>query len=140
MSSIKPKAGFNFYLSCDVNIQVHAPRHHVQTHFFYINAREQVKIKVASLQGTLPSLRQHALEARESVQPSALFVEAKLTTPEETLGLETKTTYADSQPLGCTWDEWLTFCVKVNMFLVMRGPCSMLITPQHKPSTHCWSR
>jgi hypothetical protein len=91
----------------------------------YASPLYQVKAKVVNLQGQLPIHRPQRLEDLTQLQPAALYVEAKLHTPEEMIGLETKTTYAESLQDGCLWNEWLTFCVKV------RPPSVYLLSPFH---------
>eukprot|EP00878_Enallax_costatus_P036478 GHUV01040968.1.p1 GENE.GHUV01040968.1~~GHUV01040968.1.p1 ORF type:complete len:502 (+),score=176.25 GHUV01040968.1:517-2022(+) len=87
----KSKPEWRFYLSCDIDIQV--------------------KVKVCSLFGTLPCLKSRQYQLG-SFRPSAVFVVAQLVASGEVLGLETKTTYAETTVEGCSWAEWLTFCAK----------------------------
>jgi hypothetical protein len=73
----------------------------------------QVKVRICSLYGCLPGVRrQHDLQ--EAAQPTAAFAVAQLVAGGEVLGLEAKTTYAETMLEGCNWSEWLTFCVKVR--------------------------
>jgi hypothetical protein len=72
----------------------------------------QVKVKVAALHGQLPYVQQVS-EQLGHFHPTAAFVVATLSAGGEVLGLETQTTYAETQQEGCMWAEWLTFCVKV---------------------------
>lgn len=43
---------------------------------------------------------------------------ARLVAGGEELGLETKTTFAEAVPGGCSWDEQLTLCLKVRLVAV----------------------
>jgi hypothetical protein len=88
------KPEWRFYLSCDVDLPV--------------------KVKVASCSGALPYVARRAEQQPGPPQPTAAFVVAQLVAGGEVLGLETKTTYADTGCEGCLWDEWLTFCIKVG--------------------------
>lgn len=62
--------------------------------------------------GILPGLRRKR-DQLGGFQPTATVAVAQLIASGEVLGLETKTTYAETTMEGCSWSEWLTFCVKV---------------------------
>jgi hypothetical protein len=77
----------------------------------------QVKVRICSLYGCLPGVRRkHDLQ--EAAQPTAAFAVAQLVAGGEVLGLEAKTTYAETMLEGCNWGEWLTFCVKVGAWSI----------------------
>lgn len=84
------KSKFTFFLSCDVNLQV--------------------KLKVASLQGVLPCLKNN-VEGKNLI-PVAAYVVARLSSGDQTLGLETRTVYSEVALQGCSWSEWLVICAK----------------------------
>lgn len=71
----------------------------------------QVKVKVVGLCGRLP-LRRKQPEDGPSCRPTAAHVVATLIADGEVLGLECKTTYAETSLQECSWSQWLTFCVK----------------------------
>jgi hypothetical protein len=76
---------------------------------------------VCSLYGCLPGVRRkHDLQ--EAAQPTAAFAVAQLVAGGEVLGLEAKTTYAETMLEGCNWSEWLTFCVKVGLGNSVNSP------------------
>lgn len=74
----------------------------------------QVKLRVCHLFGVLPSNRNNVQLGISGPSSAALFVTARLLADGESWGLETKTTYAESDRYACTWGEWLTFCIKVH--------------------------
>lgn len=79
----------------------------------------QVKVKVNALHGHLPYVKQ-CCEQLGHFHPTAAFVVAQLSAGGEVLGLETQTTYAETLQEGCSWAEWLTFCVKVGEWVGRR--------------------
>lgn len=76
----------------------------------------QVRVKVNSLHGVLPYVQQ-AQDQLGHFHPTAAFVVASLSAGGEVLGLQTQTTYTDTLQEGAMWAEWLTFCVKVCLYL-----------------------
>lgn len=96
-------------------------------HFFW-----QVKLKVCSLNGQLPSFR-HSYDQLDGCRPTAAYVVARLVAGSETLGLETKTTYVESTPTGCNWGEWLTLCIKVSINIM----ASQKQYSQYQAMRHC---
>lgn len=114
------KPAFSFYLSCDINVAC--------------------RVRVSDLQGQLASFRAH-YDDNSDAKPTAVFVVARITSCEETLGLETRTTYVDSSPSGCVWGEWLTFCVKVRIASYPPPPwlasCPNLLSPAETAERLC---
>jgi hypothetical protein len=72
-------------------------------------------VRVNEYQGQLPS-HQHDEEhlSSSSRSSTAVHVVASLTAGGNILGLETRTTYTESNACGSEWGEWLVFCVKVG--------------------------
>ncbi|KAF6260720.1 phosphatidylinositol 3-kinase [Scenedesmus sp. NREL 46B-D3] len=99
----KGKPEWRFYLSCDVDLQASTAA--------LAAATAAVRVRVCSLYGCLPGVRR-THDLREAAQPTAAFAVAQLVAGGEVLGLEAKTTYAETMLEGCNWSEWLTFCVK----------------------------
>eukprot|EP00200_Dunaliella_tertiolecta_P009890 CAMPEP_0202375868 /NCGR_PEP_ID=MMETSP1127-20130417/6472_1 /ASSEMBLY_ACC=CAM_ASM_000462 /TAXON_ID=3047 /ORGANISM="Dunaliella tertiolecta, Strain CCMP1320" /LENGTH=1054 /DNA_ID=CAMNT_0048973485 /DNA_START=2551 /DNA_END=5712 /DNA_ORIENTATION=+ len=82
---------FAYYLSHDINLQV--------------------RVRICEFLGLLPSQKQQLQDVSGS-RSTAVYVVASLTAGGNILGLETRTTYAESNACGSEWGEWLVFCVK----------------------------
>jgi hypothetical protein len=97
-------------------------------------------VHISALHGRLPRFRDglHADDdgggsaraaaaaaiAVPATRPSAVYVAASLVAGGEVLGLETRSAYAEAGPAGAAWSEWVTFCVKVYVFV---GACVFLL-------------
>lgn len=93
----------------------------------------QVKVKVCGLYGCLPYVRR-CQDQLGSCHPTAAFAVAQLVAGGEVVGLETKTTYAETTAEGCSWSEWLTFCVKVQQHRGASLALHLLVHSPQRPS------
>lgn len=85
---------------------------------------------MCSLVGRLPYVTRSA-DSGGHARPSAAYVVALLVAGGEVLGLEVKTTYAETSVEGAVWAEWLTFCVKV------RGLCAAQLCAAGRATLCC---
>lgn len=83
----------------------------------------QVELRVEGLYGQLRTYRAALGPGGQSVRPSAVCVEAVLSSHGEAVGIPVCTPYVDAALWGCEWDAvQLTFPVKVRcMVLDGRG-------------------
>ncbi|MEW5302904.1 MAG: hypothetical protein WDW36_005643 [Sanguina aurantia] len=132
------KPAFQFHLSCDINLQVKVcivdllgtlPSFRLATTPLHrlAAANHALSSPPSSPSSLFPSTHtpgsvgsgsshQHSVDPDPDSIPSGLptgvHVVACLSAAEDVLGLECRTTYANSGPMGVAWSEWLTFCVK----------------------------
>jgi len=92
----------------------------------------QVRVRVCEFLGPLPSQKHSQDTSVSRPSSTAVYVVASLSAGGNILGLETRTTYAESNPCGSEWGEWLVFCFKVRGKLP-HAPCSLIITGSNNP-------
>lgn len=130
MATTRGKApSYNFYLSCDINLQV------------------SLSVSHLLIGGGHPAMGSHetgqlaAVNSSSSLPASAMHVIARLTSDEgeQLLALETQTCYRNASThslpsslsggggggglctTACIWNEMLTFCVKVVFYSLVQG-------------------
>eukprot|EP00967_Tisochrysis_lutea_P082942 scaffold115013_cov21-Tisochrysis_lutea.AAC.2 len=109
---------FAYYLSHDINLQVGSnsllPSNlcsKAKQDLIALARTMQVRVRICEFLGLLPSQKQQLQDVSGS-RSTAVYVVASLTAGGNILGLETRTTYAESNACGSEWGEWLVFCVK----------------------------
>lgn len=72
-----------------------------------------MRVRVDRLHGLIPAYRVSQLDVG-SLRPSALYVEARLCSHGEVLGIPLRTEFSEAALDGCAWDTWLTFPIKAS--------------------------